>query len=98
MAWLNLPIYLSQSSFCRLALPPRSQSLSFFEKFIKTAHIHKHIAALNNAIHHVEQHMHCSFPNMTIMQLIIVFNEDYNHFFHYCTLLLLLAVKGQNLT
>lgn len=74
----------------------KSQNLLLFETFIKTACTRKHIAALNNAIHHVEHH-HCSYANMTIMQLIIVFNGDNNHFLHFYTLLLhLLAVKKQN--
>lgn len=71
-------IFVTVRSFCISALPPRSQNL---ETFIKTACIHKHIAALNNTIHHAEQNVHCTFPNMTIMQLIILFNGDYNHFF-----------------
>lgn len=90
--WTYQYVCHSKKFFCSSVLP---QSLLLFGTLIKTACMHKHIAALNNAIHHVEQHVHCSFSNTTIMQLIIVFNGDCNHFFHYCTLLLLLAVKRQ---
>lgn len=68
---------------------------SLFRTFIKSPCIHKHIAALNNAIHHVELHVLQFFSTLTIMLLIIVFNGDNNHIFHYCTLLLLLAARRQ---
>lgn len=68
---------------------------SLFRTFIKSPCIHKHIAALNNAIHHVELHMYYSFSTLTIMLLIIVFNGDNNHIFHYCRLLLVSAARKQ---
>lgn len=98
MAHLDILIYLSQLE-ASVVLPYLLESLNpiLSETFIKAACIHKHIAALNNAIHHVEHPAHYSYPNMTIMQLIIAFNGDHNHSLHYTLLLVLAARKPRKL-